>query len=57
MKPNVCQFCAHYAQVRRRTVNQGWHIAEWGECRKTDHTKTGAMTPENHTCSDYTPKP
>jgi len=55
--PKICQHCGYYAQVRRRTVNQGWQVAEWGECRKTDLTKTGVMTPENETCADFTPDP
>ena len=53
----VCQHCGYYAQVRRRTVNRGWHVAEWGECRKADLTKTGVMTGENETCIDFTPDP
>lgn len=55
--PKVCQHCGYYAQVRRRTVDQGWHVAEWGECRKADLAKTGVMTPENETCDDFTPDP
>ncbi len=55
--PRVCQHCGYYAKVRRRTVNQGWHVAEWGECRKADITRTGVMTPENETCADFTPDP
>ncbi len=55
--PKVCQHCGYYAQVRRRTVNHGWHVAEWGECRKADLTKTGVMTSENETCADFTPDP
>ena len=55
--PRVCQHCGYYAQVRRRTVNQGWHVAEWGECRKADLTKTGVMTGENETCDAFTPDP
>ena len=54
---HICRNCGYYAEVRRRTLTHGWHIAEWGECRKADITKTGVMTPENATCDDFTPDP
>ena len=52
-----CQHCGYYARVEIRTSLQGWHVAQWGECRKADLTKTGAMTLENQNCADFTPDP
>jgi len=53
----VCQHCGYYKKVRRRTRLCGWHVAEWGECRKADLKQTGSMTPENETCAEFTPDP
>jgi hypothetical protein len=56
-QPTICQHCGYYAKVYRRAVNHGWHVAEWGECRKADLTKQGVMTGENSTCDKFTPDP
>jgi hypothetical protein len=55
--PKICKHCGYYAQVRHRTRLHSWHVAEWGECRKDNLAKTGAMTPKNATCGDFKPDP
>ena len=52
-----CQHCGHYASVNRRTRDQGWHRAGWGECRKDDPCKTGKITVEDDVCESFTPDP
>lgn len=55
--PRICQHCGYYAKVERRTTLQGWHVAEWGECRKHDLNKTGTITLENDSCDRFIPDP
>lgn len=52
-----CRNCGYYASVNRRTVNHGWHLAEWGECRLKDLHATGVMTAETSTCESFVPDP